>query len=55
VVEQSESGAGESRDAVLTAGLGDLPGSDGTAWFGDVRDTMAASVIYIVAERQETI
>jgi len=54
VVEQSESGAGE-RDAVFTAGLRDLPGSDGTAWFGDVRDTMAASVIYIVAERQETI
>jgi len=54
VVEQSESGAGTS-DAVFTAGLRDLLGSDRTAWFGDVGDTMAASVIHVVAEGQEAI
>jgi hypothetical protein len=40
---------------MFTAGLRDLPGSDGTAWFGDVGDAMAASVIHVVAERQESI
>jgi len=53
-MEQSESGAGEC-DAVFTTGLRDLPGCDGTAWFGDIGDTMSTSVIHVVAERQETI